>query len=81
MLETALPYVVALLLFGSMLSLPHRQRPAAGVAVAFILLLLEPARDAEGVRLAGPSTGLALLIFLGVALTVFSGGWRHLHHP
>lgn len=80
MLEAALPYVIALLLLGSMLSLPLRHRPAAGIASAFILLLIEPARDAEGVRLPGPSTGLALMIFIGVALTVITGGWRNLDH-
>ena len=78
MLEAALPYVIALLLLGSMLSLSVRQRPAAGIASAFILLLIEPASDADGVRLAGPSTGLALMIVLGVIATVISGGWRHL---
>lgn len=75
MLETALPYLVALLLLGSMLSLPHRHRPAAGVAAAFLLLLLEPARDAEGGRLAGPGTALALLMLLGVGVAFF-GHWR-----
>lgn len=81
MVEAALPYVIALLLLGSMLSLPVRQRPAAGIASAFILLLIEPARDADGGRLAGPSTGLALMIFLGVLATVLTGGWRNFHHP
>ena len=75
MLEAALPYVAALLLLGAMLSLPHRHRPAAGVAAAFLLLLLEPARDAEGGRLAGPSTALALLMLLGVGVAFFAS-WR-----
>ena len=81
MLEDALPYVIALLLLGSMLSLPLRHRPAAGIAAAFILLLIEPNRDANGVRLPGPSTGLALMIFIGVMATIFSGHWRDLHQP
>ena len=79
MLEDALPYVLALLLLISVLSLLPRHRPAGGLASAFILLLIEPNRDAEGVRLPGPSTGLALMILLGVAATVFSGHWRQLH--
>ena len=81
MLEATLPYVIASLLLGSMLTLPVRQRPAAGIASAFILLLIEPARDADGVPLAGPSTGLSLMIFLGVLATVLTGGWRNLHNP
>ena len=75
MLEALLPYLVALLLLGAMLSLPQRHRPAAGVAAAFLLLLLEPARDDEGGRLAGPSTALALLMILGVGVAFFAR-WR-----
>ena len=75
MLEAVLPYVAALLLLGTMLSLPHRRRPAAGVAAAFLLLRLEPVRDSEGGRLAGPSTALALLMLLGVGVAFFAR-WR-----
>ena len=79
MLETVLPYLVTVLLLGAMLTLPLRHRPAAGLAAAFILLLLEPLHDASGQRLAGPSTALAVLILLGVGVAFFDGHWRDLH--
>jgi hypothetical protein len=79
MLEAALPYVLALLLFGSVLALPLRLRPAGSIGAAFVLLLIEPARNAEGMRIPGPSTGFALAIFIGVFFTMFSGHWRDLH--
>lgn len=80
MIETILPYGVALLLLGALLSLPLRLRPAGGVAAAFILLLLEPARDASGEPLAGPCTALAVLILVGVGLAFLGGSWRGGNH-
>ena len=79
MLAEILPYLVGLLLLGALCQLPHRLRPAGGVAAAFMLLLLEPMRDAEGERLAGPCTALAMLVLIGVAVAALDGGWKNLH--
>lgn len=80
MIATILPYGVALLLLGALLSLPLRLRPAGGIAAAFILLLLEPARDASGERLAGPCTALAVLVLIGAGLAFFGGACRGGNH-
>lgn len=77
--ETALPYVIALLLVISTLRLPPRLQPAGGLGSACILLLIEPNCDANGVRIAGPSTGLGLMMVLGVVATLLSGHWRQFH--
>lgn len=76
MVEAALPYVIALLSLSTVRSLPLRHRPAGGLFAAFLLLLAEPARGPHGERLAGPSTGLAAFVLIGVAIAFFTGAWR-----
>ena len=71
--------VIAGLLFAAVLSQPHRRRPAASVAAAFLLLLAEPSRGPDGERLAGPSTALAMLIFITVIVTVFNSSWKRFY--
>lgn len=72
----ALPYLVALLLAGGLLGLPPHRRPAASLAAAFILLLAETRRDAEGMPLPGPSTGMAVFLLIGAGFAFFGGAWR-----
>jgi hypothetical protein len=67
------------LLFAAVLSQPLHRRPAASTAAAFLLLLAEPSRGPDGQRLAGPSTALAMLIFITVFVTVVNTSWKRFH--
>ena len=68
--------VIAGLLFAAVLSQPQHRRPAASVAAAFLLLLADPSSGPDGQRLAGPSTALAMLIFISVAVVVVTDFWK-----
>jgi hypothetical protein len=80
MLETALIFGIAVLMFFAVLGLSHRHRPAACVVGAYLLMLIDPHRGPGGEHRAGPGTGLAVFILIGVALAVLGGAGRHLRH-
>jgi hypothetical protein len=68
--------IIAVLLFGAVLSQPQHRRPAFCVMAAFLLLLAEPSRGPEGQRLAGACTALAMLTFACVTFVVVHDFWK-----
>jgi hypothetical protein len=79
MQDAPLPYLTALLILFALLRVPIRQRPAVGLAAGFLLLLAETSRGPHGERLAGPSTGMGILMLIGCGVAFFSGAWRRLN--
>ena len=77
MSDAALPYFLAFVIFVAMIQLPQKYRPVAGLAAAVVLVLDEPAYDPVMGRVAGPCTGLALIIVVAVMIAFFnSAGYK-----
>ena len=61
-----------ILLFFAVLRMSHRHRPAACLAGAYLLLLIDTSRGPDGEPIAGPIGGLAAFIIIGVMVAVWS---------